>query len=136
MINRYQIGQEFEKLAIQWLLGQRNRKIKILTQNYRCKVGEIDLIFEEIHPESGECDLVFLEVRSRPSLGSQGDERKKRDALEMLSQTKQERLRRTIRHYLSKYSGPASNICCDLLYWNGTTWCYQSHLWLAGDANC
>ncbi len=49
-------GYSFEERAAQWVAAQGWR---ILQRNYRCKVGEIDIIAMD------ESQLVFIEVRAR-----------------------------------------------------------------------
>ncbi len=49
-------GDQFEELAAQYLLEQR---LHIIDRNFRCKVGEIDII--ALHDKH----LVFVEVRAR-----------------------------------------------------------------------
>ena len=56
MQNRRQIGTEEEALAAEFLEG---RGYRIVERNFRCRLGEIDLIAEE----SGY--LVFIEVKYR-----------------------------------------------------------------------
>lgn len=51
-----QIGQAAEELACQYLQKQG---LKILERNYRCRMGEIDLIMQD------DEDLIFIEVRYR-----------------------------------------------------------------------
>jgi len=50
------IGEEGEKLAVRYL---RLRGYRILERNYRCKLGEIDIIAKR------NDTLIFIEVRSR-----------------------------------------------------------------------
>ena len=60
MLNAFQqLGLVGEELACRYLEGQN---YKILVKNYKCALGEIDLIAKE----SG--DLVFIEVKTRTSL--------------------------------------------------------------------
>ena len=54
--NRQQFGKESESLAVRYL---RKNGYKILEQNYRNKIGEIDVIAEE------KGTLVFIEVKAR-----------------------------------------------------------------------
>ena len=53
---RQNFGQVGERLAAQAL---RERGYRILEQNFRCRLGEIDLVAEEAQ------DLVFVEVKTR-----------------------------------------------------------------------
>lgn len=56
MMNRFHKGREGEKAAAEYLLSSG---IKILDRNFRCPLGEIDLVAKD-----GEA-IVFVEVRSR-----------------------------------------------------------------------
>ena len=58
--NSNQIGQNAEQLALEYLL---DRGLKLITKNYSCRYGEIDLIMQE--PAS----VVFVEVRFRKHTG-------------------------------------------------------------------
>jgi len=59
-LNRKAIGDEAESLACEYL---SKRGLSLLTRNYRCRGGEIDLIMQ--HDDS----LVFIEVRYRKNIG-------------------------------------------------------------------
>ncbi len=50
------IGSTAERIALDYLLGQR---LRLITRNFNCRVGEIDLIMRD-----GDV-LVFVEVRYR-----------------------------------------------------------------------
>lgn len=78
-------GAEAEKLAAAFLQRQG---LKLLETNYRCRLGEIDLIMQH----GGT--LVFAEVRlrSNPNFGG---------AAASITAQKQARLLRAARHYLS-----------------------------------
>jgi putative endonuclease len=78
------IGYEAELLAKQYLL---NQSLQFLEQNYKAKVGEIDLIMRD-----GE-QLVFVEVKYRNS-NSHGH------AAEYFTKNKRVKLERTIQYYL------------------------------------
>lgn len=54
--DRQHIGKQAEAAACTFLLG---KGLSLLEQNYRCKMGEIDLIMQDKN------DIVFVEVRSR-----------------------------------------------------------------------
>ncbi len=58
--NRQARGKLAEEKACQFL---QEKGLRLLTQNYRCRHGEIDLIMQ-----SREKEVVFVEVRSRSSL--------------------------------------------------------------------
>ena len=55
-MNKRKTGTEYEELAAQWLTG---KGFEILEKNYRCRIGEIDLIARD-----GRY-LVFVEVKYR-----------------------------------------------------------------------
>jgi putative endonuclease len=64
-LSKNNAGLEAEKLAATFL---RNHGLKLVTQNYHCRYGEIDLIMKEAKT------LVFIEVRLRSNsqFGSAG----------------------------------------------------------------
>ncbi|MGV6826851.1 MAG: YraN family protein [bacterium] len=80
------LGQDAEARASKHL--QRNG-LRIITQNYHCRGGEIDIIARDNE------HLVFVEVRyrSNPRFGS---------ATESVTAAKQQRLARAAKHYLQK----------------------------------
>ena len=56
MANTLQIGEATEAAALQFLL---RHGLSLITKNYHCQCGEIDLIMEDGNT------LVFIEVRHR-----------------------------------------------------------------------
>ena len=88
-------GRKGEREALDYL---RSKGLKLVTRNYRCRLGELDLIMSD-----GET-LVFVEVRKRS-----------RDALIApaltVTHTKQRRLVKTARHYLMKNEAQATRPC-------------------------
>jgi putative endonuclease len=70
---------------------------RIVDRNYRCKLGEIDLVAVD-----GDT-LVFVEVRTRTS-GERGT------ALETVRGKKQQRIARVAQHYLA-YRRPTQQSC-------------------------
>lgn len=84
MIKTGILGNRAEKLAAKYLTSKR---LKLVEKNYRCKLGEIDLVMQ--HADS----LVFVEVRHRKSRQFGG-------ALESVGHHKQAKLRRAAEHYL------------------------------------
>jgi putative endonuclease len=78
-------GKYAERLALKFL---KKKGLKYITSNFRCKLGEIDLIME--HRKS----LVFIEVRYRKNLahGHPG---------ETVTTHKQKKLIKTAEFYLS-----------------------------------
>lgn len=82
-------GNDAENLALDFLL---QRSFTLRQRNYRCKLGEIDLIVE-----SPQGTVVFVEVRFR----------KKSDhgsPLESVTSSKQKKIVRTAQHYLQKHN--------------------------------
>ena len=124
-------GRAAESLAAQWFLSHKTAKL--IAQNYTCKWGEIDLIFEETlpsissgiptgMPEIIKSELVFVEVKSRAeSTWLDGDHR--------VGWQKRRRLSRTANRFLLSYKGPAKTIRYDLLSWNGESWKHIPHAW-------
>ena len=82
------LGQQAEQLACDYLI---HHDLTLLTRNYHCRRGEIDLIMQ-----GGET-LVFVEVRYRKSaaFGS---------ALESVNYKKQQKIIVTAEHYISQQS--------------------------------
>ncbi|CAH9063436.1 hypothetical protein PSECIP111951_03251 [Pseudoalteromonas holothuriae] len=78
-------GNHYEQLAKAYLI---NQGLVFIQKNYYCPFGEIDLIMQDAN------SWVFVEVKYRQSKHFGG-------ALSALSHTKQQRLRRSIYHYLS-----------------------------------
>ncbi len=77
-------GEKSEQLACQYLLNQGLQKVD---KNFRCKVGELDLIMRDNHT------LVIVEVRFRKS-------NKFGSALESITQKKQSRIIAATEYYL------------------------------------
>lgn len=88
-------GYSFEERAAQWVQAQG---WQILQRNYRCKLGEVDIIAED----NGQ--LVFIEVRSRSN-------RRFASAAASVDWRKQQRLLRTASLYL-RNAGPRQNFPC------------------------
>ncbi|MEM7347302.1 MAG: YraN family protein [Chloroflexota bacterium] len=84
---RKQTGNQGEQIAAQYLSNQGYRIVK---QNWRCSVGEVDLIVQN------EEFLVFVEVRTRR--GSRFG-----TAEESITATKQARLVELAQTYLQQY---------------------------------
>ena len=82
------------RLAEDRALGYLQRQgLHLVTRNYRCRIGEIDLIMRE-----GRL-LVFIEVRQRTHAQYGG-------AAASVGSVKQQRLWRTAEHYLTGLSDP------------------------------
>lgn len=87
-------GRHWEIVADRWL---RERRVRILGRNYRCRAGEIDLIVRD-----GE-QIAFVEVkfRSRSGYGSGADH---------VTHAKRQRLIRTARHFIQYHRHPPSQV--------------------------
>lgn len=88
-------GQQYERLAVKFL---KQHGMKILRQNYRSKMGEIDVIARDGNT------LVFIEVKYRQStqFGS---------SAEMVSYNKQIKIIKTAQLYLTQHPD-AQNVPC------------------------
>lgn len=94
-LSKRAFGEQLEKLAISELSRQG---LKIIAQNYLCKLGEIDIIARDKN------DLVFVEVRYRKNQNFGG-------AVASVNKKKQERVVRAANHYLQKHK-LNNNIAC------------------------
>ena len=83
-IDTKKLGKQAEDLVCHYLQKQ---KLKLVTRNYSCRYGEIDLIMHD------KTSLVFVEVRYRqnPYFGS---------GLETINLTKQNKVIKTAEYYL------------------------------------
>ena len=88
-MNKYDIGMKGQRLAEEYLIKQN---MIILSNNYRTKFGEIDLIALD-----GEY-IVFIEVKYRSSL-------KYGSPAESVGFYKQQRIIKTAQYYLYKHKG-------------------------------
>jgi putative endonuclease len=89
------IGEAAEETALRFL---EQEGLHLVTRNYRCRLGEIDLIMRD-----REC-LVFVEVRFRKS-GRFGS------AAETITSAKQGRIISAATHYLQSRAG-AGDVAC------------------------
>lgn len=87
MPNRKQFGYEGEQLAKKYLI---NKGYNFLTQNFRTRFGEIDLVFEN----NGQ--LVFVEVKTRSNLNKGRPE-------ESVTQRKIKQIYRVAEAFFQKY---------------------------------
>lgn len=88
LINKRAIGDEKEQLAKQYLLQQN---LQFVEQNYHCRLGEIDLIFQD--PATSQ--LIFVEVRFRANNQYGG-------AAASVTQSKQQKIKKSALFYLSQ----------------------------------
>ena len=87
-MSKHSEGQDAELIALQFLT---NRGLKPITQNYRCKAGEIDLIMRD------DKTLVFVEVRLRKNANFGG-------AAGSITEQKRQRIIRAAEHFLLNLS--------------------------------
>jgi putative endonuclease len=115
-------GKEAEQKACEWFL--KNFQARLIAQNYRCKTGELDLVFEQQNEQGDEqgTDLVVIEVKARRPGGMLR-------GVESISPEKLRRLRKTIRHFQMKYNGNARAVRLDVLSWDGSSWDYIKNVW-------
>jgi putative endonuclease len=78
-------GHKAEETALRYLL---NRGLKAVTRNYRCRLGEIDLVMRDGNT------LVFVEVRLRSHSSFA-------NAAESITAAKRRRLVAAAKHYLA-----------------------------------
>lgn len=79
------LGREGEDLAASFL---RNQGYRILTRNYRCRLGEVDIIIEK------KGKIIFTEVKTRRSVDAVSPR-------ELISYSKQRHISRVAQHYLA-----------------------------------
>ena len=84
-MNRAQRGAAAEALAADFL---RSRGLTVLTRNYRCRVGEIDIVARD------RGAIVFVEVRLRSSAAFGG-------AAASITSAKRRRMILAAKHYLT-----------------------------------
>jgi len=86
------LGEKHEALACAML---QEHGLKLLRQNFSCRLGEIDLIMQD------EATLVFVEVRYRRNSNHGG-------AAASITRTKQKRIIRTALFYQQKHAPNAA----------------------------
>jgi putative endonuclease len=100
---RRQLGDKGEELALQSLI---DAGLTILTRNWRCTAGELDIIAQECAPDFVQGNpqatwLVFVEVRTRrgQAFGT---------ALQAITPRKAAKLREVAEHYVQqqRWQGP------------------------------
>ncbi len=100
---RRQVGERGEDLAAAELQRQG---MAILTRNWQCRLGEIDIVAQE-HLDEGRT-VVFCEVKCRTGLGFG-------DPLEAITYAKLRRLRQLAAEWLSQHPDPAAGIRIDAI---------------------
>lgn len=90
-----QMGDRWEQVAADWLQA---RGWSLLARNYRCKLGELDIVARD-----GDT-VVFVEVRARSNLRYAG-------AAASVGPRKRRRLERSARHFLCRHPELADGPC-------------------------
>lgn len=83
------VGRQAEDTALTWL---ENQGLELVTRNFSCKAGEIDLVMRDGHV------ICFVEVRYRSS-------RQHASGAESITRAKIAKLIRTAEVYLQKFPG-------------------------------
>lgn len=96
---RHVVGRYGEDLAAQYLL---NQGFEILERNWRCPIGELDLIVK------GHDSVVAVEVKTRQTMTFGGP-------LQAITTTKAQRLRRLLASYLHQNPNPVRLVRVDLV---------------------
>lgn len=104
-------GIKAEQLALVYLLEQE--PFQVLAQNFRCRFGELDLILGGTEPPE-QPSLIFVEMRYRENDRFGG-------ALQSVTYAKRQKISRTARFFLAKYTPRYDNHLCrfDVLAMSG-----------------
>lgn len=94
-MDRHASGRQAENRALTWLEQQG---LRLMERNYRCRLGEIDLIMTD-----GDC-LVFVEVRKR-------GRRSLVDAVSSVDARKQQKILLAANHFLGCQPRLATRPC-------------------------
>ena len=97
MADKDALGRRGEQLAADYLVG---RGLTIVERNWRCSLGEIDLVVRE------GAETVFVEVKTRAGLGFG-------HPLEAITAAKLARLRRLAAAWCEAHPGEATSIRID-----------------------
>lgn len=89
------IGQQAEDIALKFL---QSKGMRLIARNYRCKLGEIDLVIQD------DGALVFIEVRYR----KQSDFG---DGAESVDFRKQQKIIRSAEHFLQQHRQYSQSPC-------------------------
>jgi putative endonuclease len=100
---RRQVGVHGEDLAAQELERQG---LRVLARNWQCRIGEIDIIAEEL--SRGRRTMVFCEVKCRTGLGFG-------DPLEAITYAKLRKLRQLAAEWLSASDAKPAGIRIDAI---------------------
>jgi len=123
MAKHLEFGRACEDSALKYFLEEF--PAQLVARNYRCKMGELDLIFEVNSEVNGEqsCELVVVEVRGRVRNAMV-------NAIESVGPKKLLKIQNTIRHFVMSYEGPARSVRLDLMAWNEKSLSHIRDIWL------
>ncbi len=96
---RHPFGQQNEALAVEYLQA---RGYRILTTNWHCKHGEIDIVAQR------DATIVFVEVRSRHAADTES-------AFESITPRKRAKLTASAQTYLSEHDLENTNWRIDVI---------------------
>lgn len=102
-LNKNNLGLDAEKIAATFLA---EHGLKLVTQNYHCRFGEIDLVMRD-----GKT-LVFVEVRMRSSAQFGG-------AAASVTRAKQNKIMLTAQHFLQQHGESACRFDVVLVHQRG-----------------
>ncbi|RZV49036.1 MAG: YraN family protein [Pseudomonadales bacterium] len=120
-MHQHEAGRRGERVALKYL---RQRGLRLITKNFRCRLGEVDLIMRDTSAIQSNI-LVFVEVRYRARLDYGG-------ASASVTPTKQRKLINTAEMFRKQQSGYATWPCrFDVVAISGTLGNMQC-CWLAG----
>ena len=123
-MNTRLVGAQAEQAALEFLAAQG---LHLVTRNFRCKSGEIDLIMTQ--PAPGQTTLVFVEVRYRQSTAFGG-------ALGSVTLSKRRRISRAAQYFLQVHRAYRSLPCrFDVVAIQGCLSNAQPH-WLISAFDC
>jgi putative endonuclease len=102
---RKELGRTGEEIAAAFL---KKKGFRILEQNYRCRLGEVDLIVEK------EDAILFVEVKTRRSVDTVSP-------LELISRGKQFHISRVAQYYLAKkrFQEKSASFALLVVDWSG-----------------
>ena len=100
-LDKINLGKYGEKIACEFL---RKNKYKIITQNFKCKQGEIDIIAKDLNYK----DIVFVEVKTRTNLNYG-------IASEAVNKNKIEHIYKSAQFYILKNNIKNQNIRIDVI---------------------
>ena len=100
-LDKITLGKYGEKIACEFL---RKNKYTIITQNFKCKQGEIDIIAKDLNYK----DIVFVEVKTRTNLNYG-------IASEAVNKNKIEHIYKSAQFYILKNNIKNQNIRIDVI---------------------